>query len=556
MGSVQQRMALLQGLIDTDGCVDTNGIVFFTNTSRQLIDDVRSLVLSLGGEVTIGEVAPKKSVMKTGQIINSGLCFRMQIRLPGSLGPPCRLKRKADRWVPRMLTERKRSKGIVSVTQVDAEKCRCITIAHPDQLYITDDYTVTHNSVSDSVQMLRKNVAEGGQSITGLGVQLATLKEVSKNGITSLPDLAKAFQQTTASAVSLGIPGDVAGAMAITDVNAFNNEGTRGLKGTYGDFQNEMLTNPRGQAFLQSIGGNVTGLPPSMLPASLAANGGERAITALTDKALKTMVTRAFRGRHPQKGSREYLQGIFALRQLMMMTAGGASYAHNMDQLMQLADQILGGSSPGAEAEEAAKNAMGKVEGGPGIWSTIGQFAGSIASSPYNTLRAGLDYLHGDTEGAHRAEIAQGNSESNALYSAGADAQNPVVNNLIQQFGSPDNIEVVDGGGRASALSGSREQMEGLKAGALKVRRVGESGGGMPISQAGMNPGGTNVNFSPATVTLKFDKSGNVTASPNPVTLTPNQQASQSGANGASMNNPPPGDGFGYYRGHMPGWSG
>jgi hypothetical protein len=380
---------------------------------------------------------------------------------------------------------------------------------------------------------------------------------VSKNGITSLPDLAKAFQQTTASAVSLGIPGDVAGQMALTDVNAFNSEATRGLKGTYGDFQNELLNNPRGQAFLQAFGGaGVPGLTPDMVPAYLATHGGEKAETGVTDQVLKTMVSRAFRGRRPQKGSMEYLQGIRALKMMMMQAAPGSSYAQNMDQLMQLADQILGGSSPGADAAAGVQKTMGGVEGGPGILSTIGQFAGSFASGPLNALKAGLDYLHGDTEGAHRAEIAQGNSESNALYSAGADAQNPVVNNLIKQFGSPDNIEVVDGGGRASALSGSRAQIEGLTSGALKVRRIGESGGGMPINQAGMNPGGTNVNFSPATVTLKFDKSGNVTASPNPVTLTPNQQASQSGANGATMNNPPPGDGFGYYRGKMPGWSG
>ena len=48
-GSVEQRFALLRGLIDSDGTVTTTGSVSFSTTSIQLARDVQELVWSLGG---------------------------------------------------------------------------------------------------------------------------------------------------------------------------------------------------------------------------------------------------------------------------------------------------------------------------------------------------------------------------------------------------------------------------------------------------------------------------------------------------------------------------
>ena len=58
-GSRQQRLELLQGLIDSDGYVNKNGITQFYNTNLNLVAQVRELLESLGYKVTQKTFIPK-----------------------------------------------------------------------------------------------------------------------------------------------------------------------------------------------------------------------------------------------------------------------------------------------------------------------------------------------------------------------------------------------------------------------------------------------------------------------------------------------------------------
>lgn len=134
-GSVEDRHALLQGLMDTDGTIDASGKgAEICLSSERMIHDVVALVRSLGGNTT--KVKKKETTHRDA--------WRVSVmHLPNSMNP-FRLKRKADRW-----EKRQRSydfRRVVSVEREGAEPVRCIAVSDPNHLYVTEDFLVTHNT--------------------------------------------------------------------------------------------------------------------------------------------------------------------------------------------------------------------------------------------------------------------------------------------------------------------------------------------------------------------------------------------------------------------------
>ena len=141
-GSFNQRLSLLQGLLDSDG-TSGSGIQFST-TSITLAENVRELVFSLGG---IAKIHDKKSSYYYCGERKTGLdSYIVNISYP--FPKECfRLKRKQDN----LLDVYKNGKGnleseIISIEYYGEEESQCITIDSDDHLYITDDYVVTHNT--------------------------------------------------------------------------------------------------------------------------------------------------------------------------------------------------------------------------------------------------------------------------------------------------------------------------------------------------------------------------------------------------------------------------
>ncbi|WP_406004649.1 type IV secretory system conjugative DNA transfer family protein [Streptomyces sp. NBC_00987] len=141
-GSVQQRIDLLRGLMDTDGTISAKGEMEFTSASQELAEGVQTLIRSLGGRVAINFKAkvtytsPNQAEPKSGRPAH-----RVQnIRLPEI--NPFLLGRKAARG-------KDRTRGfnrIVSVEYVRDDEVQCISIADERHLYITDDFIPTHNT--------------------------------------------------------------------------------------------------------------------------------------------------------------------------------------------------------------------------------------------------------------------------------------------------------------------------------------------------------------------------------------------------------------------------
>lgn len=92
--SIKQRIRLLQGLMDTDGCCDKKGSVSFSTSSEKLKNDFVALVQSLGGIAYITKKLPTyfyKGEKKTGKIN-----YTIHINLPNNIRP-FKLNRKMKR---------------------------------------------------------------------------------------------------------------------------------------------------------------------------------------------------------------------------------------------------------------------------------------------------------------------------------------------------------------------------------------------------------------------------------------------------------------------------
>ena len=133
------RLALLQGLLDTDGGVEKFGTVRFSTCSHKLATDVVCLARSLGAWCSM--TTSKKHYTHNGERREAQLAYVCTISHPDpkSLFTLTRKKVRCRRV-------RTKRAIIVSITPTRFTETRCIKVSHPSQLYITDDYVVTHNT--------------------------------------------------------------------------------------------------------------------------------------------------------------------------------------------------------------------------------------------------------------------------------------------------------------------------------------------------------------------------------------------------------------------------
>lgn len=146
INSPEVRLAMLQGLMDTDGSVSKDGTIEFCSTSEQLSSDVAFLVRSFGGKARI--TSRTTSFTHKGEKRTGRVSYRVNIRLPQV--QPFRLKRKVDRLVRPVSTCDEHV--IHAIEPAGTAEAVCIAIDHPSRLYVTDDFIVTHNSLAGSAE--------------------------------------------------------------------------------------------------------------------------------------------------------------------------------------------------------------------------------------------------------------------------------------------------------------------------------------------------------------------------------------------------------------------
>jgi LAGLIDADG-like domain len=150
---IEDRQALLQGLMDSDGSADkSSGSVKFRSTSLSLALGVQELARSLGCYASLTEGPETERLSDDGS--KTYLCKKVYTVYIRS-----RNDSKLFRLTRKKKNCRKKNGDLFNVvTNVKIGKksaMRCITVDHPNGLYLTDNFTVTHNSTIAKYAILR-----------------------------------------------------------------------------------------------------------------------------------------------------------------------------------------------------------------------------------------------------------------------------------------------------------------------------------------------------------------------------------------------------------------
>lgn len=146
--SVPQRLALLQGLMDSDGYVDTLGRCEFVSIRENLADDVLEMAASLG----LRPVKRKKKVTFRG--VDHGVAF--QVKFTPHLNV-FRLERKVVRLKNGPV---RRFRAIIDVRRVPTRPVRCIEVDAEDGLFLAGPtFIPTHNSSLGRLGLLTHSTA-------------------------------------------------------------------------------------------------------------------------------------------------------------------------------------------------------------------------------------------------------------------------------------------------------------------------------------------------------------------------------------------------------------
>lgn len=141
--SLENRLAIIQGLMDTDGTVDkkTGNPVYYT-TSEQLALDFKELIESIGGLCSLSKkdntTYEYKGIKKNGRPVY--ICY---IKL-NETKKLFRLARKRD--LARNRTKYKSKRIIEKIEFIGQKEAKCILIDSKEHMYVTNHCIPTHNT--------------------------------------------------------------------------------------------------------------------------------------------------------------------------------------------------------------------------------------------------------------------------------------------------------------------------------------------------------------------------------------------------------------------------
>lgn len=141
LADIEERIALLRGLLECDDAVRDCGLIEFGTVSLWLAHDLCFLIRSLGGMAMLGD-KDGVHVYAGRTFAGDGCTYRIHASFPNGIttGPFAGTSSTPEN----PLADIRHS--ICGVEPLGEEECMCIRTDAPDSLYVTDDFILTHNS--------------------------------------------------------------------------------------------------------------------------------------------------------------------------------------------------------------------------------------------------------------------------------------------------------------------------------------------------------------------------------------------------------------------------
>lgn len=140
-GSVEQRFEIVKGLMGTDGSCLKEGNCEFTNTSKQLIDDLEEIIRSLGISCKRGFSSNRKESSINGKVLKrtTNIIYRLYINTGKEI---FFVKRKLERQKKDKVV----SNPIINIIKKGKTEQTCIAVDAIDSLFLVENYIPTHNT--------------------------------------------------------------------------------------------------------------------------------------------------------------------------------------------------------------------------------------------------------------------------------------------------------------------------------------------------------------------------------------------------------------------------
>ena len=145
--TVENRMALFEGLCDTGGEVNNSGSIGYSTTGKRLAEDVLWFARSLGCKALMQPTTKHAFYPdpETGERVYCRDCYRVTINAPFN---PFTIEHRKKAYKPS--EERYLKRWVESIEPIEPEDGMCISVEAADGLYLANEFIVTHNSTEVS----------------------------------------------------------------------------------------------------------------------------------------------------------------------------------------------------------------------------------------------------------------------------------------------------------------------------------------------------------------------------------------------------------------------